>query len=304
MDQSGRNVTLHLMQEPERVWKRPDSNSEMQFAELSSSRGRHWTGIEAAVYETSGGRVERSPSAHNISMHVGPAVRAYCRFDSPAQLRIQQPGDIDVVPMGCTAIWEDAGPATILSVNLSQALVRSVADEAGLNAELVRIMPQMQLRDPKLQHIGWAIKEELETADPLDRVYADGLGVALATHLLRRYSSAVPSGRRGLTTRQRKHVLDFIDENLERNLSLDELAGEAGVSASYLKVLFRESVGLPVHQYIIKRRVEYAAMLLTRGNLSPSQIAVQAGFCDQGHMARCMRRVLGLVPSELLRICQ
>lgn len=247
----------------ELVWVRPRADSEMQFAARSNSNGRLWTGIEAAIYDASGGRFDRPPmAAHTINMHVGPPV------------------------------------------DRSEVLVHSVADEAGLNRDILGIPPQLQLRDRKLQHLAWALKEELETQDGFDRAYGDGIGVALAVQLLRRYSRSANASRRGLTEWQLENVLRFIDENLDKNLSLAELARETCVSVSYFKVLFKESMGLPVHKYIIKRRVEYASMLVTNGTSSLSQIAIQAGFCDQGHMARCMRRLTGIAPSELPRLSQ
>jgi len=65
-----------------------------------------------------------------------------------------------------------------------------------------------------------------------------------------------------------------------------------GVSASHLRALFKRSLGVPVH-IIIQRRVERARTLLLRGELPASQIALDAGFAHQSHMARCMGRVLG-----------
>ena len=75
----------------------------------------------------------------------------------------------------------------------------------------------------------------------------------------------------------------------------------AGVSVSHLKTLFRRSTGLPVHQYVLRRRVERARLLLERGELPLSQIALEAGFAHQSHMARCMRRLLGTTPAALRR---
>jgi AraC family transcriptional regulator len=82
---------------------------------------------------------------------------------------------------------------------------------------------------------------------------------------------------------------------------LVQLTAVAGVSPSYLKSLFRRSLGMPVHQYVIQRRVDRARALLSRGKLPPSQVAFEAGFAHQSHMARSMKRVLGVTPSEIVR---
>ncbi len=273
----------------------------MQFSLRTSSKGRSWTGFNAAIYDSSGGLVE-FPAAptYNISMHIGAPVIASCRCDGPINNRLQVPGDIDIVPFGCSVAWEDDGPTTTLAMNLSPALVRSVAESMHLNPDRLNIAAQLQLKDPKLQHLGWAVKAELESVDPFGRLYAESVGTALAVHLLRNYAPAtrVPIDR-GLSKRQLNRVLDYIQEHLGTDLSLVELAAVAGVSASHLKSLFKESTGLPTHQYIIRRRVEYAVELLSNAKRSLSEVALQAGFADQSHMARCMRRVIGMTPSAV-----
>jgi AraC family transcriptional regulator len=285
-------------------WVRAGGTSEMQFRLRASSKGRSWTGFEVALYDTSGGLVEMPAAQHyNMSMHVGTPVLASCRCDGPINKRLQIPGDIDLVPFGCSAAWEDDGPTSVLSMNIAPALVRSVADSMHLNPDRIQIEPHLQIKDPRLQHIGWALKAELEAIDPFGRLYAESLGTALVVHMLRRYapSSRLPM-RRGLSRRQLRRVTDHIQEHLSSDLSLAELASVAAVSPSHLKALFKESTGLPVHQYIIRRRVDFAVELLSSGSRGRklSDVALQAGFADQSHMARCMRRVIGMTPSSVL----
>jgi AraC family transcriptional regulator len=94
-------------------------------------------------------------------------------------------------------------------------------------------------------------------------------------------------------------VLIYIEDNLSQSLSLAEIAAVAGLSVSHFKSLFRESMGLPVHQYLIRRRVERAQTLLGEGKMSISQIAVETGFAHQSHLARHTRRLLGVSPKAL-----
>ena len=275
----------------------------MQFLLRASSEGRQWSGFEAALYDTSGGLVEvPARTTHNVSMHMGRTVVATCRCDGPIQRRLQTPGDVDIVPVGCSAAWEDDGPTTILSINLNPAIVRSTAESMGLNADTVSIPPRLQVRDPKLQHIGWALRAELEAGEPNDRLYAESLGTALVAHVLRRYARVATMVRRGLSRSQLERVMNYIGDNISSNLSLADLAAVAGLGTSTFRALFKQSVGVPVHQYVIRRRVETAASLLSRGGARLSEVAVQAGFVDQSHMARCMRRILGMTPASVMRL--
>jgi len=287
----------------QQIWTRLGGASEMQFSIRASSAGRSWNGIEAAIFDTTGGLVERPRAArHMISMHIGVPVRAACRCHGPVHNRLQSPGDIDVVPLGYAAVWEDAGPTTMLSINLSPSLIRSAAEAMGLNPDSISIAPQLGLNDEKLRHIGWALKAELETGEPFDRLYAESLGNAMAVHLLRHYTLEAPKTTRlGLTRRQHNDVVDYVTAHLTSNLSLGELAAVAGASISHFSSLFKQSSGLPVHQYVIRRRVECALNLLLHGASTLSEVAVQAGFADQSHMARCMRRVIGMTPMDVLR---
>lgn len=75
----------------------------------------------------------------------------------------------------------------------------------------------------------------------------------------------------------------------------------AGVGTSHCKALFKRSTGLPVHQYVIRRRVERARLLLQERAATIADVAAQTGFANQSHLARWMRRVAGVAPTDVLR---
>lgn len=92
-------------------------------------------------------------------------------------------------------------------------------------------------------------------------------------------------------------VRDYIDEHFQRNLTLDELARQAGLSPFYLARLFQRHVGLPPHSYQIIRRVQFAKGLIRRGE-SLAEVAATAGFTDQSHLSRHFKKVLGVTPGR------
>jgi len=81
-----------------------------------------------------------------------------------------------------------------------------------------------------------------------------------------------------------------------------EIAAEANASRSHVNTLFRKSMGMPLHQYVIQRKVERAKELLMNDNLAMAEIASAVGFAHQSHMARHLRRVYGASPRELRRL--
>jgi AraC family transcriptional regulator len=142
----------------------------------------------------------------------------------------------------------------------------------------------------------------MENGFPCGRLYVDSLATALAARIVRNHSSlARPSNglKAAMSARTLKAVLGYLEDNLARDLGLHELAAVAGLSVSHFKVLFRKSLDVPPHQYLIRRRVERAAMQLRSGKLPIGQIALENGFCHQSHLALHTRRVLGLSPQQV-----
>jgi AraC family transcriptional regulator len=284
----------------ERAWARHDDRK-MEFRVKATSMERHWYGFEATVYEASAGFSELSVSQHSVSMQLGRPLLVTSRCDGSSLRRLQMPGDIKIVPAGVSRVWETESATTKLSMEISAALLYEVAETMGVrNAAAIAILPQLHVNDARIEHIGWAVKAELESRDPFGRVYGEGLGVALAAQLLRSYAQ-VPEQRTGdvLSGRRLGRALDYVRANVGSDLSLFELAKVAGVSPSHFKTLFKQTVGMAVHQYVIRTRVEYAAQILQRDDSPLADIALQAGFANQSHLARCMRRIMGVTPGQL-----
>lgn len=248
------------------------------------------------VIEVPGARSTR------VSIHVGPSIQVSCRRAGYSHRGIAVHGDIEIIPAGTPSVWEISEKDTFLAMSISPELMHAVAEQLDLDPQQIEIRNRFQVRDEQLENIAWALKAEMESGYPCGRLYLDSLAVAAATRLLLCHSSLSrepirPSGR--LSERRLRKVLSHIEDNLGEDLSVRDIAAVAGVSASHFKSLFRESLGLPVHQYLIRRRVERAKTLLGEGNLPISQIALETGFAHQSHLARHMRRVLGVSPKAL-----
>jgi AraC family transcriptional regulator len=274
---------------------------------LHSSAGRAWTGIEAALIHIPAyvpAHVQGS-EMHRLGMHFGPPVKADCCVGESRTRRIQKPGDIDLIPAGIGGSWKDESDCRILRLELRPSLLKQVAEELGRDASKIDLMPRLQFRDARIEAIGWAIKADLEAETPSDPLYIDSLANALAVRLIETATdkNAGTTGRSAprMSARQLRLVTDFIEMNLDQKLHLADLAMVAGVSATRLKTIFRNSTGAPVHQYVLRRRIEYARALIATTKMPASEVAVAAGFAHQSHMASTMRRILGHTPGEIAR---
>ena len=247
------------------------------------------------------------PELDNIllSIHLGAPAKMACRRDGRRFIGTAVHGDIDIIPANTASRWEmfdDNDTALLLS--LPQTLIAAIARESGADPAKIEIRNRFQIRDSQLETLSWAVKKELELGCPSGRLYLDGLGLAIASRVITQHSSLTKSARvaEGLTDRRLKQVLSFIEENLSEELSLEQIAAVARVSASHLKSVFRKAMGTSVHQYVIQRRVELAKSMLQQDDHSMTEIALAAGFAHQSHLARHMRRLLGASPRDVKRI--
>lgn len=258
-------------------------------------------GFAADLFTTPAGTHDVGPATdHWLILHLGPPVQASCRCDGLRQERLQVHGDIDIVPAGLGGVWQDAQPAEVLRLRFAPALLSRTAAEMEIPDS--GLQPRLQLRDSGLEHIGLALKAGIENGTAAEPVLVQSLGRAAAACLLQQFAGPAPRLRRDvLSPRKLDRVVAHVDANLGQDLSLAAIAAIANVSASHFAALFRRSTGQTLHQYVIRRRLARARLLLKATDLPIAEIAAATGFAHQSHLAQQMRRVHGLTPGEIRR---
>lgn len=239
---------------------------------------------------------------HVLCVHEGAPVPVSYRVGRFERQGVRLHGQFCVVPAGSSTRWTVSKPTFSLLLRLSPSLLRETSEAMGLSRDDGDLAPSIHIRDPQIERIGWMMQAEDRDAYPGGRLFVDGLASALAARLLAlqsRKPGATAAPGHTLPLWRLRHVLDYIEAHLDQDLSLAELAGVAGFSLSHFKPLFKQAVGMPAHRYVLERRVERARALLLQGRRNMGEIALEAGFSHASHMARCMRRVLGVAPAQI-----
>ena len=78
----------------------------------------------------------------------------------------------------------------------------------------------------------------------------------------------------------------------------------AGMSLFHFSRSFKQSTGLPPHQYILRRRIEHAKSLLKTNELGIAEIGQRLGFSDQSHFKMIFRKFVGATPLASRRLIQ
>lgn len=239
---------------------------------------------------------------HVLCLHLGEPVPVSYRAGDVERSGVRLHGQFCVVPAGASTRWTLSKPATSLLLRLSPALMRETADAMRMESRNADPAPAIHVRDPQIEHIGWMMQAESRDGYPGGRLFADGLASALAARVLALQSTRAllpPEHARALPAWQLRRLIDYIETHIDQDLSLAQLAAIAGYSVSHLKPLFRNATGMPIHRFVMERRVDRARLLLGKGGMRMTDVALAAGFAHASHMARCMRRILGVGPAQI-----
>ena len=268
---------------------------------LTYGPARTWGGLTARLARASPGRHPSVVTAeHRLAFYASGPIGTDCGADGVRRRGLTTPGDFDFVPGGGLGFWEDDAPIDIVSIRLAPELVDEAAEALGAPGGRVQLAPRLGARDPVVSHVAHALRAELETPAHAGRLYADGLAAALAARLVQDFAVRPTAVRQTLSKPKLRRLIDYVEANLEAELSLAELAAVAGLSVPHLTALFRRTMGQSLHRYVVERRVSRARSLLLDGRASIAETALSVGFAHQSHLARWMKRLLGVTPSQVM----
>jgi AraC family transcriptional regulator len=141
---------------------------------------------------------------------------------------------------------------------------------------------------------------ELQQENLGGRLYIESLANVLAVHLLRQYAVAEPRlaiYEGGLSERQLLQVLEYINEHLNQDIKLADLAALLSMSQFHFSHLFKHSLGTSPHQYLLQQRVERAKQLLKQTDRSIMDVALECGFNSHSHLSKQFRQLTGMTPK-------
>lgn len=214
-------------------------------------------------------------------------------------------GQVGLIGAGPQGVWEIVTEADLLHLYLTADYLRHAARQHGLDPRgAVDLRESLAFDDPFLTE-GML---ELHRVLPLGAaasMFTSTMGLALTLRVLRLAGSvSLPCSqpaRGGLAPHLLRRAKDVIDAGLVDGLTLGDVAAEVGLSAKHFARAFRESTGIPPHQWLMERRVARAKDMLASGALPLAEVALACGFADQSHFTHCFRQATGATPGHWRR---
>jgi AraC-like DNA-binding protein len=192
--------------------------------------------------------------------------------------------------------------------NVRMYIAQSTIDDLAYEKGLPRIgglsQPICGPKDPILFRIAQLLVPALDAPNTVSQAFIEYIALAFHEHVIRFYGGSAISTRpeMRLAPWQIRRVIELVESNLGKNHSISELAQLCELSTSHFAQAFRRTIGAAPHQWLMKRRVEHAKMMLRTTRFSLALISASCGFYDQSHFSRVFMRAEGHSPAEWRRL--
>ncbi|MFY1665004.1 helix-turn-helix domain-containing protein [Pseudomonas sp. Pseu.R1] len=237
-----------------------------------------------------------APTHHTLSCYIGGGTGTY-RRDQPD--RKGAPDKLCVLPAGHQSSWVINGDIRLAHLYISPeqfalncvTLLDREPREMALREDTFLDDPLQAERFHRLIRMNWN--------EPGERLQTSSLAHELLAHVVLN-QVGLREGLKlkgGLAPHLRRQLVEFIELNLAEPLSLGQLAGMCALSEYHFARMFRESFGLPPHQYLLARRMNRARELLRTTRLAFGEVALECGFASASHFNNTFKQAMGATPG-------
>lgn len=256
------------------------------------------------------GLLEQSPLADQVivSVELRPfrPINVFCdghHKRKPAT----EPGALALYDMRRSWCADIRDPFDTLQIFLPISRFRDFATERRSSFLDFRFDIQETRYDTVMLHLMQAMLPTLDRPNEVSALYLDSMSLAVRDHIAETYggfTTRATSNRLGLTARQLRHALEYIEANLGQDVSLADVAEASGTSVSSLTRGFKTALGVSPHRWVLNRRIALAQRLIYERATPLNVVALACGFADQSHLTRVFVRNVGSSPAIWRRNAQ
>lgn len=192
----------------------------------------------------------------------------------------------------------------VLHIYLSPSPFSALAKGTSRTFSAASLRYEAGFRDPLLEQIAQVIISEMRNETSCGRLLVETLADSIIARLLNGYSDLpfrpldTVIDRKQLDHRRLRRALEFIEANLESDITMEDVASAASLSRFHFARAFKATTGKSPRSYISERRLSLAKLLLMQGDKPIMEIAFACNFSSQANFAKAFRRATGLTPGQ------
>ena len=214
-------------------------------------------------------------------------------------------GDVFIVPAGVLhkAYWKQLSEGIVLAIE-PQSVANVVFD--SIDSDRLEIIPRFATADTRLFQIAQWLLIELREKQMGSRLYTESLLMMLKVHLVRNYGVVqphIPNYQGGLAKYKLRRAIAFMNENLDGDLKLMDIAAVVAMSPYHFARMFKQSTGETPHQYLVQQRLIKAKELLRCSEMAIADIGNLVGYKNPSHFTRVFRQYTKVTPKTYRESC-
>ncbi|MGG6196370.1 helix-turn-helix domain-containing protein [Pantoea allii] len=260
------------------------------------------SGIRLAAWHNKQDRVTVNSNHHTLSLYVADGYESYHKTASGWR-NGGGPDKFCLMPQQSESSWDVRNDLTFVHLYCTDEHLREVGEKVwDRNPLSITLDEKIFSSDPKITALYRQFLLSCDWQQPANQLMLSTASTLLLTHLIQHYSSVqwrLPAVTGGLAPYVLRNTLAFIDEHLALPLTLDTLATQANLSEYHFARMFRQSLGVAPHQYVMQRRMENAQQMVRSTSLPLTQIALDNGFSSLSHFSNRFKQVTGFTPSQV-----
>lgn len=209
------------------------------------------------------------------------------------------PGSYYIMAPGIVHSHAVEAEISTIHVALRPEFVRQVVREVVADPGLPSFPLPARRASPAMEALLRRMVQEARQSSPWRRLLVDTLATELVVQLMRDHGVASLREQPADEADGVSRAIALILAGYDRDLTLEALAAEAGMSRFHFLRVFKRRAGLTPAAYVRQVRLEQAADLLRHSDLPVTEVAVRCGFNGPNRLAEAVRRTFGVAPGEL-----
>ncbi|MDW8846031.1 AraC family transcriptional regulator [Erwinia sp. MMLR14_017] len=262
------------------------------------------SGIQLAAWRNDFDCVTQRSDHHTLSLYVDAGFNTWHKTRTGWQ-NGGGPDRFCLMPENSESTWDIRSEFSFVHLYCTNVHLRQLAEQIwDKSPSALSLDERIFAEDERITQLYRHFLLSCDWQQPANHLMLSSASSLLMTHILQHYSEVLwklPAVRGGLAPAILRNIVAFIEANLACSLTLAELALQAGLSEFHFARMFKQSLKLAPHQYVMQRRMVRADQLV-RHTLQPlTEIALACGFNSSSHFSNRFKSVYGITPSALRR---